>query len=375
MKIEINLFKTIFFSILLYLLLFICIFTNEKSSQSKTLIEKNELLIYEASGYFDSNIFTIEKDFNFGEDTFAQIHIQKTGGTAFENHLLNDLQILRNGKKWESACTTNLKEKRKVCKYAVFKKHLIRDRYTCRNCDIHADFTELHNCIMQDFKNRISYNPIIKMVGNEIGIPHFITFLREPIHRYVSEYEHIKRGAVWSKSVRACINQPIYSNKCYSGKSWNKTLTWKNYLDCEYNQANNRQVRMLANYNILGCNVLKCLTKSSKCSIRQKYINQQKLLLSAKRTLIDIDFFGLVEYQKLSEYLFIKTFSENKFKFSVSAVDLNETIAMNSLNSEAGSNLEQIAENNHLDIQLYQFAKELFFKRIEFFMNLDTVKN
>ena len=54
-------------------------------------------------------------------------------------------KFLRNGKKWESACTTNLKEKRKVCKYAVFKKHLIRDRYTCRNCDIHADFTELHN--------------------------------------------------------------------------------------------------------------------------------------------------------------------------------------------------------------------------------------
>jgi hypothetical protein len=44
---------------------------------------------------------------------------------------------------------------------------------------------------------------------------------------------------------------------------------------------------------------------------------------------------------------------------------------MNSLNSEAGSNLEQIAENNHLDIQLYQFAKELFFKRIEFFIQID----
>ena len=83
MKIEINVIKTIFFSILLYLLLFVCIFTNKKSLQSKLLIERNELLVYEASGYFDSNIFTIAKDFNFGEDTFVQIHIQKTGGTTF----------------------------------------------------------------------------------------------------------------------------------------------------------------------------------------------------------------------------------------------------------------------------------------------------
>ena len=225
---------------------------------------------------------------------------------------------------------------------------------------------------MQDFKNRISYNPIIKMIGNDIGIPHFITFLREPIHRYISEYEHVKRGAVWSKSVRACISQPIYNNKCYTGKSWNKSLTWLNYLDCEYNQANNRQTRMLANYNNLGCNVLKCLTKSSKCSIKHKYINEQKLLLSAKHTLVDIAFFGLVEYQKLSEYLFIKTFGESKFKFSQPSVDLNETIAMNSLSSEAGNYIEQITENNHLDIQLYQFAKEIFFKRIKFFKNLDN---
>lgn len=374
MKIEVNIVKTVFFSVLLYFIVFISVFSNNTISKSKTLYEQNELLIHESSAYFDSNIFTIGREFSLGEDTFVQLHIQKTAGTAFENHLLNHLEFKR-GKKWEPACLTNTKQKRKVCNFALYKKPLIRDRYTCKYCDIHADYTELHNCVMQDFKYRISYNPIIKMSGNDIGIPHFITFLREPIQRYISEFEHLKRGAIWDKSVRSCLKQTIYSNKCFTGKSWNKTLTWPNYLKCEYNQANNRQVRMLANYNLLGCNVLKCWTKSSSCSIKEKLINEEKILKSAKHTLIDMAFFGLVEHQQLSEYLFLKTFDQKRFKFSVPMIDLHETIARNAIKGEANNYKEQIAQNNHLDIQLYEFAKEVFFKRIEFFSNIDNNKN
>ena len=70
---------------------------------------------------------------------------------------------------------------------------------------------------------------------------------------------------------------------------------------------------MLANYNILGCNALKCWTKTANCSKKLKEYYDRKLLQSAKHTLVGLSYFGLIEYPKLSEYLFLKTFGENKF--------------------------------------------------------------
>ena len=33
------------------------------------------------------------------------------------------------------------------------------------------------------------------------GVAHFITFFRDPLHRYISEFEHVhKNGVVWSKA-------------------------------------------------------------------------------------------------------------------------------------------------------------------------------
>jgi hypothetical protein len=62
---------------------------------------------------------------------------------------------------------------------------------------------------------------------------------------------------------------------------------------------------MLADYNSLGCSVFECLFKSVNCSEKNKNISDIKLLESAKHILNGLAFFGLVEYQNLSEYLFI----------------------------------------------------------------------
>ena len=146
-----------------------------------------------------------------------------------------------------------------------------------------------------------------------------------------------------------------------------KNTSWKEYLDCDFNLAHNRQTRMLADYNLIGCTALKCFSKTENCSQKLKSFNEQKILHSAKHTLLGLAFFGLAEYQQLSEFLFIKTFGDDKFKFSKPLIDIRETNAAKAIFGEAGKYLDQIKSRNNLDIQLYEFAKEIFFKRVAFF--------
>ena len=69
----------------------------------------------------------------------------------------------------------------------------------------------------------------------------------------------------------------------------------------------------------------------------------------------------------LHNFLFIKTFGDDKFKFSKPLIDIRETNAAKAIFGEAGKYLDQIKSRNNLDIQLYEFAKEIFFKRVAFF--------
>ena len=94
-----------------------------------------------------------------------------------------------------------------------------------------------------------------------------------------------------------------------------------------------------------------------------KQISEMKLLESAKHTLIILAFFGLAEYPIQSEYLFLKTFNEKKFRFTHPMSENNETKVLKNVSKY----LRKIEENNHLDIKLYEFAKMIFFKRINYF--------
>ena len=71
---------------------------------------------------------------------------------------------------------------------------------------------------------------------------------------------------------------------CLTNNSIIDNSTWEQFLSCD---NSNRQVRMLANYNQLGCNVLKCLTKSANCTQNQKEINPSP---SSKCYLFDVSF-------------------------------------------------------------------------------------
>ena len=156
-----------------------------------------------------------------------------------------------------------------------------------------------------------------------------------------------------------CNNVMIYMEKC---SKW-RNQTFSEFLNCKHNLANNRQTRMLANFNTLGCGVMKCVYQTGSCSQKMKQLSEMKLLESAKHTLISLAFFGLAEYPIQSEYLFLKTFNEKKFRFTHPMSENNETKVLKNVSKY----LRKIEENNHLDIKLYEFAKMIFFKRINYF--------
>jgi hypothetical protein len=87
-----------------------------------------------------------------------------------------------------------------------------------------------------------------------------------------------------------------------------------------------------------------------------KKIYEANLLESAKHTLSGLLFFGLDEFQNLSEYLFIKTFDSKKIKFQNSISVKNKS----KFRTSNSNKLKLIQENNHLDFKLYEFGKEIF---------------
>ena len=195
-----------------------------------------------------------------------------------------------------------------------------------------------------------------------------MTMLKNPIERYISEFKHVQRGATWSKSVRYCTEYHLYSQNCYSGrKDWSHA-TWDDFLNCDHNQANNRQVRMMADYNEIGCECLHCWTQNENCSQEMKNSNEEKILENAKTNLRSLSFFGLAEYQELSQYLFEKTFQDT-LKFSKNLTLDKRRQSSELVETEFKNHQNIIAEKNSLDIVFYKYAEKIFFARISYFQN------
>lgn len=70
----------------------------------------------------------------------------------------------------------------------------------------------------------------------------YITLLREPISRYLSEFRHVQRGATWRNSRHWCggrVASDFELPQCYSGVSWHG-VTLDKFAACPYNLAANR---------------------------------------------------------------------------------------------------------------------------------------
>uniref|UniRef100_A0A4W5NXR9 Heparan-sulfate 6-O-sulfotransferase n=1 Tax=Hucho hucho TaxID=62062 RepID=A0A4W5NXR9_9TELE len=183
---------------------------------------------------------------------------------------------------------------------------------------------------------------------------YYITMLRDPVSRYLSEWKHVQRGATWKTALHMCDGRSPTQDElptCYSGDDWSG-VTLTEFMDCPSNLANNRQVRMLADLSLVGCYNLLSMNESERNHI---------LLGSAMNNLKNMAFYGLTEFQRKTQYLFERTFS---LRFIAAFTQINSTRAANVDLSEAVR--RRIEELNYLDVQLYEYAKDLFLQRFQY---------
>lgn len=131
----------------------------------------------------------------------------------------------------------------------------------------------------------------------------YTTFLRDPVSRFISEFRHVARGATWSKSRHICNDRPpspLELPWCYDPESGWGNVTLDEFLACPFNLAFNRQTRMLADLTLVHCYDENKLPKARRDGI---------LLESAKNTLRNMAFFGVLDRMAESQELFQKTFN------------------------------------------------------------------
>lgn len=281
-------------------------------------------------------------DFNIkGDDVIVFLHIQKTGGTTFGRHLVRNIQL-------ERPCECHAGQKKCTCFRPGKKETWLFSRFsTGWSCGLHADWTELTNCVPSRMDSRDVPNSFPSRNY------YYITILRDPVSRYLSEWRHVQRGATWKASLHVCDGRsPTLSElpSCYSGDDWSG-CTLQEFLDCPYNLASNRQTRMLADLSLVGCYNVSVMSEDDRWAV---------LLESAKRNLRSMAFFGLTEYQRKTQYLFERTFN---LEFIAPFTQLNGTRA--SSVEVPPETQHRIRLLNQWDVELYEYARDLFLQRFQ----------
>uniref|UniRef100_A0A4W4ERK7 Heparan-sulfate 6-O-sulfotransferase n=1 Tax=Electrophorus electricus TaxID=8005 RepID=A0A4W4ERK7_ELEEL len=275
-----------------------------------------------------------------GEDVIVFLHIQKTGGTTFGRHLVQNVRL-------ELPCDCRPGQKKCTCYRPNRKETWLFSRFsTGWSCGLHADWTELTNCVPGVLNKKENKTKKLRKF-------YYITLLRDPVSRYLSEWRHVQRGATWKTSLHMCDGRtptPDELPPCYEGADW-AGCTLQQFMECPYNLANNRQVRMLADLSLVGCYNLSMLPERTRSQI---------LLESAKKNLRDMAFFGLTEFQRKTQYLFERTF---RLRFIRPFVQYNSTRAAG-VDLDNGT-VQRIEELNELDMRLYDYAKDLFAQRYQ----------
>ncbi|XP_072482638.1 heparan-sulfate 6-O-sulfotransferase 2 isoform X1 [Notamacropus eugenii] len=309
-------------------------------------------------------------DFNIkGDDLIVFLHIQKTGGTTFGRHLVRNIQL-------EQPCECKAGQKKCTCHRPGKRETWLFSRFsTGWSCGLHADWTELTNCVpsIVDSKKEVKLRPTScckskkahcvcrdpKGAYQRRGAKkrrnfYYITILRDPVSRYLSEWRHVQRGATWKASLHVCDGRsPTIEElpSCYTGDDWSG-CSLKEFMDCPYNLANNRQVRMLSDLSLVGCYNLSVMPEEQRNKV---------LLDSAKENLKCMAFFGLTEFQRKTQYLFEKTFNMN---FISPFTQYNNTRASSvEIDQQTQKRIEAL---NFLDMELYEYAKDLFLQRYQF---------
>lgn len=283
-------------------------------------------------------------DFNIrGDDVMVFLHIQKTGGTTFGRHLVKNIQL-------EQPCDCMPGQRKCTCHRPGKAESWLFSRFsTGWSCGLHADWTELTSCVPVVMNKRDK-----KSAQKSKRNFYYITMLRDPVSRYLSEWKHVQRGATWKTALHMCDGRPATQDElpaCYSGDDWTG-VPLADFMNCPSNLANNRQVRMLADLSLVGC-----YNMSSMSELERGHV----LLASAKANLRNMAFYGLTEFQRKTQYLFERTFG---LRFIRAFTQINSTRAASvGISEKVRWRIEGL---NALDVELYEYAKELFLRRYQY---------
>lgn len=283
-------------------------------------------------------------EFNIrGDDVMVFLHIQKTGGTTFGRHLVKNIEL-------EQPCDCMPGQRKCTCHRPGKAESWLFSRFsTGWSCGLHADWTELTSCVPVVMNKRDKKNAQ-KSKRNF----YYITMLRDPVSRYLSEWKHVQRGATWKTALHMCDGHPATQDElpaCYSGEDWTG-VSLADFMNCPSNLANNRQVRMLADLSLVGC-----YNMTSMSELERGHV----LLASAKANLGNMAFYGLTEFQRKTQYLFERTFG---LRFIRAFTQINTTRAASvGISEKVRWRIEGL---NALDMELYEYAKELFLRRYQY---------
>ena len=294
-----------------------------------------------------------------GTDVMVFLHIQKTSGTQFGLHLLElDLPTPCG---CNALNTTGYDQAPSRAVQSLNKGQSLVNRCHCPSpggesqdqwlfsrytfgwvCGIHPDLEMLRSCLPRLLPSRRHFE------SNDSRFK-YVTVLRDPIRRTISEYRHVKRGAVWdkSRSIYSCKETFVYAQNCSFSDHAN--LSIHDYLSCDVNPAWNRQTFMLANWGLIPC--ANNMNLSEKSSI---------LLKSAISNLRQLSYFGLTEYQQESQLLFESTF-DVKFTAPFNQPSYDSSVG----ETYDEQDLLKLQQRNVLDMQLYKFAEKLFWARYD----------
>ncbi|XP_031148140.2 heparan-sulfate 6-O-sulfotransferase 3-B-like [Sander lucioperca] len=283
-------------------------------------------------------------DFNIrGDDVMVFLHIQKTGGTTFGRHLVKNIQL-------EQPCDCMPGQRKCTCHRPGRADSWLFSRFsTGWSCGLHADWTELTSCVPVVMNKRDK-----KSAQKNKRNFYYITMLRDPVSRYLSEWKHVQRGATWKTALHMCDGRSPTQDElpaCYSGEDWTG-VPLADFMSCPSNLANNRQVRMLADLSLVGCYNMSTVSELERGRV---------LLASAKANLRNMAFYGLTEFQRKTQYLFERTFG---LRFIRAFTQINSTRAASvGISEKVRWRIEGL---NALDVELYEYAKELFLRRYQY---------
>ena len=209
------------------------------------------------------------------------------------------------------------------------------------------------------FGGHFSYGAISKYLDDAV----WVTFLRNPIERVVSHYHN-------------------HSDMKRIPDDWQKRLDenpeWKQYIDdvqgvslVEWIEHENQTV------NSIACNrqTQAFLPDRIRVNVKDWGIYNAEYIALAKENLREnFSFVGIQELFDLSLDLFSMTFALNPIDASSYTTNLNTKKTMTKNYDLEPSTLELVQEKNRMDIELYEYGRDLLFERLHI-LNSQVIAN